>query len=144
MHELLVETTREILDELETELKTKSKGVWATCFSVIIVLCICIEEIQTAGNGFLMHMRVHQLEDAPSSKDVVEICRKLDDFAFRHMTELFHAIFKTHKYPSPTWRDHVYNPIRDGVQADGDETLRHDSKELVDEVRQIIYDHGTY
>jgi hypothetical protein len=144
MHRLRVEATKEILGELEKQLKTRNKKFWATGFSVIIILCICIEEAQMAVNGLVMHNnnnnRTHQPEDAPLlAEEVMDIYRKLDDYPFRHVTEFFHAIFKTQKNPS---YNQVYNPIRDGFQADGDETLRQDSEGLVNEVCQIIRSYG--
>ena len=143
MHKLRVETTEEIFDELEKRLKTRDKAFWATGFSVIIILCICMEEAQVAVNGLAMHKRTHQPKEAPSSEEIVDIYRKLDDYPFRHLTELFHAIFKTQKDPSPTWNDNVYNPIRDGFQADSNGSLRQDAEQLVKEVRRITRDYGT-
>jgi hypothetical protein len=143
MHKLRIETTEEVLDALETELRTKDKRVWATCFCVVVILCVCIEETQIAGVAFPMHTRVHKVKDAPSSEAVLDVCRQLDERLFRHMTELFHAIFKTHRFPSSS-NNRVFNPIRDGIEDGVDNDIRCDCLKLVYEVQQIIYDHGMY
>ena len=131
MHSLRVETTNEILKYLETQLRTRDKGFWATAFSIIIILCMCMEEAQMAMNGIVMHKRTHQNE-ALSPEIMVGKCRKLDEYPFRHATELFHATFKTRKY----------NPIRDGFQAGEDRTPSHDLETFVNAMRSIMHHYG--
>jgi hypothetical protein len=142
MQKLRKQLTREVLDELEQKLRTRNKRAWTTCFSVIIILCICIEEGQIAMNGILMHKREFEPKEAPASEEVVEVCRKLDEKLFRHVTELFHAVFRTHKYRSSSKQDSVFNPIRDGFEDESDDELRRDAKLLVYEVQHILHELG--
>lgn len=101
MHCLRVETTQEILEELDKNLRTRDHAFWPMAFSVIIILCICMEEAQMAMNGIFIHKRTHQPSEATSSEEMVETCRKLDKYPYRHVTEFFHAIFQTEKSMSP-------------------------------------------
>jgi hypothetical protein len=143
MHSLQRDLTREVLEELEKDLKKRSKAVWATCFCVISILCICMEDVQVAINGFLLHKRVNRPEIKPTSaEECIEICRKLDDLPFDHLVRLFHGIYKTQKTPSARRNDHIYNPIRDGPEIDCSEGLDQGSADLVNEIRRIINDHG--
>jgi len=142
MQKLRKQLTRDVLEDLEEVLRSRRKAAWATCFSVITILCICIEEGQIAMNGILMHKRTFEPEDAPSSNEVIEACLELDAWLFRHMTELFHAVYKTHKYPSPSKKKSAVNPIRDGLRDESDDEFRHDCEILVLEAREILDDHG--
>lgn len=142
MHCLLRDLTREVLEELEKDLKTRSKAVWATSFCVISIICICIEDVQVAINGLIMDMKVNSSEShIPSSKECIETCRKLDDIPFEHAVRLFHGIYKTQKAPSTYRNDHIYNPIRDGARIDFKEDLDQESADLVNDVRKILRDH---
>jgi len=135
MHKVYIETAKEILDGLQKALKSRTKAVWTTCFSVIIILFICIERTQIGISRFLVQKRIHRPEATPPSEELMDICRKLDEYPVRHLMELFHATFRTRKYPAG------YNPIRDGFHADSEDDQVQDSEELVNEVRRIINDH---
>jgi hypothetical protein len=143
MHALRREVMKEVLEELEKELRARSKAMWATCFCVTLILCICIEEAQTAMDAFTMHTRVHGVEsDAPSSEATIETCRKLDDLLFGHLLELFHAGYKTHDTSKQCKGGRAYNPIRGKPLIDVKEGLDHESADLVNDIRQIIATHG--
>jgi hypothetical protein len=143
MHAFRRELMREVLEELERELKTKSKAAWAICFSVASVLCICVEEAQTAMDAFTMHTRVHGAErESPSSEATIETCRKLDDLLFSYLLDLFHGIYKTHQISKTQNSSRIYNPIRDWPDKDIQKSLDRDSAHLVIEIRQIIVNHG--
>lgn len=143
MHNVRQEVMREVLEELEKELKKRSKVAWPTCFCVSLILCICMEEGQTAMDAFTMHTRAHGTEsDAPSSEATIENCRKLDDLLFRHLLKLFHAIYKTHQTAKPHSSNCIYNPIRDRPERDVKGGLDHESTDLIIEIRKIITDHG--
>jgi hypothetical protein len=143
MHALRQQLIREVLEELEKDLKTRSKAVWAPCFCVALILCMCVEEGQIAMDAFAMHTRVLGAEqDAPSSQATIESCRKLDDLLFSHLVKLFHGVYKTHQSTKPHGNGRNYNPIRDGPEIDANESLDQESADLVFEFRQIMADHG--
>lgn len=142
MQKLRKQITREVLEELEQELRGKTNKAWATCFSVIVIVCIIIEEGQIAMDAILMHKREFEPQRAPSANIVIGACHELDARLFRHMTELFHAVYKTHKSPPSNKKAIIFNPIRDGLDDERDVEVRQDSQFLVYEVRQILQDHG--
>jgi len=105
MHELLREEIRAVLGGLEKVIKKRSEGSWAEVFCIISILCICIEEVQIAVNGFAMHTKFYGLEkDRPMSTDCIELCRMLDDLPHVHLVELFHG---TYKIKSSIWSDNM-------------------------------------
>jgi len=143
MHALRERLMREVLEELERELKTRSKAVWAPCFCVALILCMCVEEAQIAMDAFAMHTRVlGAVQDAPSSQITIESCRRLDDLLFNHLLELFHGVYKTHQTSKLHSRCGVYNPIRDGPETNVKEGLDQKSANLVSDFRDIIANHS--
>ncbi|KAF8853562.1 hypothetical protein BDZ45DRAFT_76216 [Acephala macrosclerotiorum] len=143
MHALREGLMREVLEELERDLKTKSKALWAPCFCVTLILCMCVEEAQIAMDAFAMHTRVlGAVQDAPASETTIESCRKLDDLLFNHLLELFHGVYRSHQASKPNSNCRVYNPIRDGPETDIKEGLDQKSADLVSEFRNIIADHS--
>lgn len=145
MHALRERLMREVLEELEKELRTRSKAVWAPCFCVALILCMCVEEAQIAMDAFAMHTRaLGAMQDAPSSQTTIESCRKLDDLLFNHLLDLFHGVYKTHQTSKPQRSCRVYNPIRDGPETNIKEGLDQKSADLVSEFRGIIADHSEF
>lgn len=143
MHSLLREVTRDLLEDMEKDLRTRSRTTWAPCFCVISILCMCIEEVQIATNGFTLHTQVHGPHtNHPSSEATIEICRRLDDLPFVHLMELFHGIYKTQRPLTVHRNEHVYNPIRDGPEAYGLDDAGQNSIDLVNDIRKIIKKHG--
>jgi hypothetical protein len=145
MHSLLREVTRNVLEDLGRDLKTRSKTVWSPCFCVIAILCICIEEVQIATNSFVTCPLAHGTRTAqPSSQATIDICRKLDNIPFVHLMDLFHGLYKTYKPLTIQRNDHVYNPIRDGLEIDSSEGIGQDSVNLVNDLHKVVEDHGKY
>jgi hypothetical protein len=140
---LLRGVTREILEDLEKELRTRSKAVWATCFCTVCILIFCMEEVQIATDGFVMHKRLYNPDgNNPSPEDAIEICRKLDELPYAYLIELFHGVYKTRKLPMRHRGDHIYNPIRDGAEVDREEGVDQEAVDLANEARLIIKDYG--
>ena len=117
--------------------------MWATCFCVALVLCVCIEDAKIAMDAFAMHTRIHGVEShAPSPEATMENCRKLDDLLFGQLVELFHTIYETHDTSKECNSGRAYNPIRDKPVIDVKEGLDRKSRDLVNDIRQIIAKHG--
>ena len=144
MHALRREVMTEVLEELERELRSKSKAAWATCFCVTSILCICMEYAQTAMDAFTMHTRLHGAEkESPSSEATIEACRKLDKLLFRQLLAIFHTIYKSHQTSKTQNCDRTFNPIiRDRLGTDIQNGLDQESAHLVIEIRQIISSHS--
>jgi len=140
MNTLLHGLTRKVFEDLEKELRTRSTTVWATCFCTICILCFCIEEVQIQTNGFVMHKRQHDPDGSPPSEEAIVICRKLDDLPYAYMIELFHGVFKSRKWPMAYRQNHIFNPIRDGLDMDPAKGVDQETVDLAEEVTQIIKD----
>lgn len=140
---LIREVTREVLEKLERELFTRNDSVWAICFFVISILCMCMEDAQIAMDGFFMHSKYHGTTvSSPSYGERIEACRKLDDHLFTHLNKLFHGVFKSDKKLSTRRKVHVYNPIRE--LPEDCSTLDQNLINLIKSIRQLISDEGKY
>lgn len=142
MHTLRQGLMREVLEELEKELRGRDKDSWAICFCVVLILCICVEDAQTSMDALTMHLHVHGEDNAISSEVTAESCRRLDDSFFRHLHVLFHGIYKSHKPAKPNGNRHSYNPIRDTPKPAAESDSDVEATNLVMKIRQIITDYG--
>lgn len=50
MHKLHRELTETVLKDLEKSLRSRTKDAWAPTFCSILVLCLCMESLQTAAH----------------------------------------------------------------------------------------------
>jgi hypothetical protein len=144
MHLLLQETTRDVLDGLERELKTKTKESWAPCFCTILILCICIEELQIAVDGFAAHKATCRSSKANSftRENGFEISRQLDDLLYNDCKTLFHAIYNSHKPKGLRNEKGGFNPIRDTHDVNGKNGVTQAMHDLVGEIHEIMGDSG--
>jgi len=142
MHVLLQETTVKVLVRLEKEMKTKSKTFWASSFCTILLLCLCVEEVQIAIDGFSVYCHSQPERVNPLSRDAVLcLARQLDDRLIADCKTLFHSIHKTHKGPRGSKNEKSFNPIRDPFVVDGKEPWTKELHDLVEDVHEIL---GTY
>jgi hypothetical protein len=125
-----------VLEDLEKDLKTRSKSCWASSFCVVLIVLMCMEEMQICMDGFTMHSKVYQTEDKISSDEYIDTCRQVDHLLYTHLTGLFHGVYKSTN-PKSKSKSYV-NPIRDGPQLDEDDGLDEDAVDLVEEIREII------
>jgi hypothetical protein len=145
IHALRYGVMREVLQDLESELRMRRKAMWATCFCVAVIICTCIEEAQTAMDAFAMYTGTHgNVRDRPSSDATIDACRQIDDALFVHLFEDFHGTFKTHQPYKPHSNKSGYNPIRDGPRVNEQEGFDQHAVDLVNEIRQIITNHGAW
>jgi hypothetical protein len=136
VNSLRVELTRDVLRDLEKVLKTGKKNVWAPCFSVICIMCMCMEMVQIGVDRMVMY-DITQKKGPNNIKKTEEICRKLEDKPMAHIFEFFHAVYKTAKAPGSNISN-FYNPIRDGTKVDLGEGIDEECVQLVNEIRGII------
>jgi hypothetical protein len=139
MSTLLQDATREVLEKLERELNKKSRDAWASCFSTICILFLCAEEVQIATQGFIINSTVLGLGGATSAINGVETCRNLDNYPITHVMEMFHSVYHSRKLPVAHRPDHVFNPIRDGIEVHRGKGFDQESAGLVNGVRQLIF-----
>ena len=138
MHQLLRETTKEVLEDLDRELRGRTKQSWAPCFCCILILCICTEEIQIAVDGFAVHNQPKQ--DSMSRKTGAEISRKLVDELIMVCKYFFHEIYRTSK-GGTRYSKGGFNPLRYGFDIDEKEGLTPAMHDLVEDIRRVIETH---
>jgi hypothetical protein len=143
MHLLLQEITRDVLRDLEKELRTRSKASWAPCFCTILLLSICAEEVQASVDGFAVHSsRGKAGKRAISRGDGIEISRRLDDLLFADCKVLFHSIYRSGKGSFGQKNETGFNPVRDEFQIDERKGLTQEMCDLVEDIQGILDIHG--
>ena len=150
VNDIMKRETRSLLEDLQKELYRKSKSVWATTFCVLLILYICIEEVQTAMEGLVLHSRENPGSVNPDGEEAILVCRRLDDLPFAHMCELFHMVFKSHKISDTIAGKRKkkgdtagFNPLRGKmVERNDEEGLEEEAVELVREIRSIMKELG--
>jgi hypothetical protein len=143
MHSLLRDLNQDVLRDLEKKLRTRTPASWAPCFCTILILCICMEEVQASIDGFAVHSsRKKAGEGAITREDGIGISRRLDDLLFADCKVLFHGIYRSGKGSSGQKNESVFNPIRFEVQIDEGKGLTQGVCELVEDIRDILDVHG--
>jgi hypothetical protein len=101
MHKLHREIMKEVLEGLEKSLRTRTKDSWGPSFCTILVLCLCIENLQTAADTFIV-CDVQKSEDEGTTSQYrrehsIAACQDLDSYPFQQSTRLFHDIYRSHR-----------------------------------------------
>ncbi|CZR65269.1 uncharacterized protein PAC_15169 [Phialocephala subalpina] len=146
VNEVMKRETASLLEELQRELYSKKKSAWATTFCVILILCICMEEVQTAMEGLVLHLREHPGSANADEDEVITVCRRLDDLPFAHMCELFHMAFKTHKIGDMSSGKRKrkssttgFNPLRgEMIERNESDGFGKEAVELIGEIQTIM------
>jgi len=140
---LQLELTMEVLEELQAELRRKSKGLWATLFCVIIILSMCMEAVQLAIDGFIVQGLLRKDATGTSSEsraDGFQIGRRLDHLLFGDCLDIFHMIYRSGKFEKESTRK-TFNPIRDGINVDTSKGIDKETVQLANDIRRIMSDH---
>ncbi|CZR66934.1 uncharacterized protein PAC_16835 [Phialocephala subalpina] len=146
VNEVMKRETASLLEELQRELYSKKKSAWATTFCVILILCICMEEVQTAMEGLVLHLREHPGSATADEDEAIAVCRRLDDLPFAHMCELFHMAFKTHKIGDMSLGKRKrkssttgFNPLKgEMIERNESDGFGKEAVELIGEIRTIM------
>jgi hypothetical protein len=97
-----------VLKEFESHLKKREQAGWPISFCVVLVLCLCMEDIQIAANNFVV-------SDADISQELrsesYETCWQLEDKPYRQFTQLFHDMYRSYKQPNGHATEGGFNPI---------------------------------
>jgi hypothetical protein len=144
MHSLLRDLTQDVLQDLEKKLRRRNEASWAPCLCTILILCICIEEVQASIDGFALHSNRKKVgEGAISREDGIGISRRLDDLLFADCKVLFHGIYRSGKGSFGQKNERGFNPIRDEFQIDESKGLTQEMYDLVEDIQGILDIHGT-
>ena len=137
MYAVMRDMTRDVLEGLDRELRRKGKqSSWAGAFSVVLILCMCIEALQVAVDSFTVAFGC----GTPSFREsAIEIMRISEVHTFEHILILFHGAYRTARS-----KRLGFNPIRDGLAVDEKNGVTQGEADLVHDIRRIMKCHGKY
>lgn len=125
------------LENLIFSAESKTMSCWIDCFCGVVILCLCIEARQVAGD----HLTSTSLLDGEELKaERIEKCRFLDEMVYERVKDLFHCKFIS---TGPS-KYETMNPLREGSER---EFLKEETKEtltFVKEIRKIMHEHGEF
>ena len=135
MHILHRHQNKIVLQEFESHLKKREQAGWPISFCVVLILCLCMEDIQIATNNFVF-------SDAEISQELrsesYEACWQLEDKPYRQCTQLFHDMYRSYKQPNGHATEGGFNPIaQDGFHQTN---WSQATQDMVHGIRQIIND----
>ena len=114
MHKLHRETTQLVLEDLERSLRSRTKYSWGPSFCAILILCLCIEGLQSSADIIVVCDMQEKGAEASYTRDQSYIaCKELDEYPFQQLTKLFHEICKSHSDGNNARRgDKAFNPLK--------------------------------
>jgi hypothetical protein len=114
MHKLHREITLQVLEDLERSLRSRTKDSWGPSFCTILILCLCIEGLQTAADVMVVCDIQEKGDRATRNRDEsFDACQKLDEYPFHQCKKLFHDIYRSHKDGSTGGRgEKAFNPLK--------------------------------
>ncbi|RDW64864.1 hypothetical protein BP6252_10515 [Coleophoma cylindrospora] len=119
MHKLHRELTREVLKGLEKSMRAKSRDSWGPSFCTILVLSLCIEDLQTAADTFVVCDLVKDGMQANLNRgDSFTACSALEEYPYQRCTRLFHDIYHSHRQAGGRVKDGAFNPIKNLCEFD--------------------------
>ena len=141
MHILHREIYQNVLEGLEKSLKSNSKkDSWGTSFCTLLLLCLCIEELQTAADTFVMgDMRRDGAFSVHTRSESSDACTALEQYPFQQCTRLFHDVYRSRREGKVGGgsRDGL-NPFRDLANRKKRIALEESTDEMVKEVYKMI------
>ena len=110
MHKLHREITLTVLNDLERSLRSRTKDSWGTSFCTLLILCLCIEGLQTATDTMVIcDMRERGEGSDYCRNQSVTACEELEEYPFGQPVKLFHDIYKSQREGKV---HNSFNPLR--------------------------------
>lgn len=107
MHKLQRDIMKVVLDGLEKQMRSKCKDAWTPTFCTILLLCFCMEGVQTSAETYVISdLQRFEGNARYNQEDSFSACQNLDWYPYQQTTSLFHEIFRTHKAKDD------FNPFR--------------------------------
>ena len=126
-------------------MRSRTKDFWGPSFCAILLLCLCIEGLQTAADIFVVCDAEKSRRDGIASRhnrgESFMACQALDEFPFEKTKKLFHDIYRSHKESNGGAREGGFNPFR-SFQAGVDTGLDRGTLEMVKSINWIIWDNS--
>jgi hypothetical protein len=135
MNDLLYDSTKELLDQYNRELRDKRQETWLLCLLTHLILCMCAEQVQTQVDSFIAFQIQRGACDPVALRNCgTEICRRVEHVVLAHSLVLLRGKLKTLLGRR--------NPFKYKYQVGEGEALKETELNLVNEIRQVMSDHG--
>lgn len=132
MQRLLRQITKEVLDGLGFTLRSRCKSSWAVSFSVILILCFRIEEVQITISGFVQCRPMLVDEDLGEARSSgLKVLLDLEDM-FYELSTIFHRWY----------RPKTFNPLRDNLSLEADLKWSEPDERLITDMRYVVAEYG--
>jgi len=143
MHKLHREIVKEVLEGLEKSMRSRTKDSWGPSFCAILVLCLCMEDLQTVADTFVVSdIEKEGLKGLVSEftrDQSFKACLSVDEYPFQQCTKLFHEIYRSHKQANTGVSDGAFNPIQSGAGIDAKAGWDKPTDDMVLSIRHIIW-----
>jgi len=132
------ETTADVLALVEKSLRRRTQDHWAPSFATILIVCLCIENLETAAHTLVEcdMLRADGGKGFGRSKSL-EACKALENGPFAQCKRLLHEIYRSNKESNGGARDGGFNPFKT-FQKQRRTGLEGEAKKMVIEVSTIL------
>jgi hypothetical protein len=125
------ELTRDVLRELEHNLRGRDRKLWAISLSVNLILCMCLEEVSMAVSAATLFPHSEHQNETEELRNWLES----QDRVFQHIKILFHGF-------SRTLIKSGNNSLRDEVFLGAQWQWTDPEIVFITRIKKIIADHG--
>lgn len=140
MHKLHREITASVLESLERSLRSRTKDYWGPSFGAILILCLCMENLETAADTLVVcDMLKDEGREGFQRNQSLNACMTLEEFPFAQCKRLLHEIYRSHKEGNGGARDAGFNPLR-ALYNNEPTGLDGEADEMVFEVYGVVFD----
>jgi hypothetical protein len=129
MHKIHRSNLGKVLVGFENYLKKQDATMWPVCFCVVLILCLCTEDIQIATNNFIST----ETKNFDQSRPGYDECLNLEKLPF---AQLFHDAFGTHKKPTGHGNKSSFNPIINHRESQTD--WSQNARNMARRIREVI------
>ena len=137
MHRIHQDLTRAVLSDLEKSMRSRTKDTWGASFCAILVLCLCMEGLQTAADMFVVcDLKKEGAASGLRREHSLQACEAVENWPFQRLVGLFHEIYRSSRTAS---RDGGFNPLRTLVEGKGTEVDDVATQDMVREIGSLVY-----
>ena len=120
-------------------MRSRTKDAWGPSFCAILVLCLCIEGLQTAADIFVVCDKIKEGNKSGYGREQSRAaCEAVEEYPYERCTRLFHEIFKTRKEGNGGAREGGFNPLR-AVQSESETGLDPKTELMVRSIYCMVY-----
>lgn len=132
VHMAGVDLLKQILGQLEKILRSRQGFKWSIAFSSFLVLCLCIEQIESQAEAHITSLKSSSLLPDHLVAEPQLSCWSLENIMFSQFVPIFHAVYRTH--------NGGLNPLGKDLAPFSDEQLDEPSLALIKTIRAIEFD----